>query len=118
MALMKHIDEKMDGICKRDNDGTLQCQIETTATDLFLEVTKVADKNGIKTSKGYSAGDASHFMREINKVKPNLAKVGIVVVSGDQAHDGTQSKVIIDVKEWLRRNKEKKGLEDYINIER
>ena len=39
-------------------------------------------------------------MREINKVKTNLGKVGFLV---SEYHDGKQRWVIVDVKQWLLR---------------
>jgi hypothetical protein len=70
-----------------------------TPTKLFNEVTEFAKNEGYKTTKRYWAGDASHFTRAINKVKPNLKRVGCIV---DDWHDGKQRLVIIDVTKYLR----------------
>jgi hypothetical protein len=92
-ALLEYCQENVD--CIKDEDG-VHCILEKTPTELFDEITKFANRKGIKTSKGYWAGDASHFMRAINKVKPNLKKVGCIVIDH---HEQNRRVIIVDVTE-------------------
>lgn len=93
-ALLEYLKENLDKATCESEDGTLTCTIEMTPTELYDEVTKFANMKGMKTSKGYWSADVSHFSRDLNKVLPNLERVGVLVVFHST---GTNRLIIIDV---------------------
>lgn len=99
-ALIEYLKANLDEVTCESEDGSLICTIEKTPTDWFRELTSFAKAIGIKTSKGYWATDASHFSRELNKVKPNLEKVGIRI---QRYSDGSSRSIIIDVTELMKK---------------
>jgi len=93
-ALLEYLKANLDEATCESEDGLQTFTIEKTATELFKEVTEFANEKKIKTSKGYWPADASHFSRELNKVSPNLEKVGITI---QRYSDGSNRSIIIDV---------------------
>ena len=91
-ALLGYLKDNLDKV-QYESESEIYT-ITMAPTEWFKEVTDFAKKEGIKTSKGYWAGDASHFVRRLNEVKPNLEKVGITI---QRYTDGSNRSIIIDV---------------------
>jgi len=108
MEYLRDIIKKEEVTCESE-DGVQTFTIEKTATDLFKEVTDFANTKGIKTLKGYWPTDTSHFSRELNKVSPNLEKVGILI---QNYSDGSSRSKIIDVTKLMSKSTKKVNPDD------
>ena len=104
LAFIGYLKENFDYVQQESDDGLIKCTLEKTSTEWFREVTGFARKEGIKTSKGYWAGDTSHFVRKLNEIKPNLEKVGITIQSYS---DGSSRSLIVDVTELMSKSTRK-----------
>lgn len=96
--IKEHFDEAKYG--SEEEDGSQTVIFEFTPTELYKKVTEFARGSGISTSKGYWAGDASHFIQRINEVKTNLERVGISII---HYHTGVKKVVIIEISEFLKK---------------
>jgi hypothetical protein len=101
-ALLEYLKANLDKAEYDSEDESPIFTFEMTPTEWFKEVTVFANYKGIKTSKGYWPSDASHFVRKINEVKPNLEKTGILI---NRHSDGSNRSIIIDVTKLMNKPK-------------
>ncbi len=92
VALMAYCVQNVQGMS--DGEGNLDFILEKEPTDLYREVTEFAEQNGLKTRKTYWPNASNAFMRQLNKVKPNLEEKGYIIKNN---HDGDKRTVIIDI---------------------
>jgi len=104
LAFIGYLKESFDDVQHESDDGLITCTLEKTPTEWFKEITDFAKRKGIKTSKGYWAGDTSHFVRKLNEIKPNLEKVGITIQSYS---DGSSRSLIVDVTRLMSKSTSK-----------
>jgi hypothetical protein len=92
LALIEYCKENVTVEMDEDNEPRYICKMNPN--ELFNEVTRFAEQSGMKSERTFWASDASHFKWAINKVKPNLEKVGCYVM---ESHDGKQRWTIVDL---------------------